>query len=261
MPLRFRVLLALAAAFAAMLPAASAQALPPGAVNAVFASTASDKAVVAGVGFNAVTVNPYKTDLDAIAARGLRGIVWLGGYDNTLCQFSKNDTWIRDKVGAIRNHPAVIAYHIDDEPHGTECPAAPSQIRARSALVKSIDPDAVTVLTHYRDYEFARFAGSADVLGIVSYPCSWTGGCKLTKITDKVKAARAAGWTRLWGLPQTFGDEYYRMPSPAEFASILSTWDSAGVGGMFTYTWDKTDPDTLSLHPELWSVMRARTAL
>jgi hypothetical protein len=233
--------------------APNVQALPAGAVNGVFASTASNKAAVAGAGFNAVTVNPYAADLNAIAAHGLRGIVWLQGYDNGACAFAKPDSWVRDKIVAIRDHPAVAAYHLDDEPKSTECPGAPAQIAARSALVKSLDPGSLTLITHYRDHEFAAFAGAADVLGIVSYPCSFKSGCRFDKITDYAQAARAGGWERLWAVPQVFGNDYYRMPTPSELQTILTTWDNAGVEGSLAYTWDKTEPDTLSIHPELHS--------
>ena len=68
-----------------------------------------------------------------------------------------------------------------------------------------------------------------------------------------MRAARAAGWNRLWAVPQVFGNDYYRMPTPSELQTILTTWDNAGVEGSLAYTWDKTEPDTLSMHPELQS--------
>jgi hypothetical protein len=232
------------------LAAPAAQALPPGAVDGVFASSGSNKAQIASAGFNAVTVNPYAADLNAIAAHRLGGIVWLQGYDNGACKFSKNDAWVRDKLAAIKNHPGVVAYHIDDEPKSTECPGAPAQVAARSALVKSLDPGSLTLITHYRTYEFDDFRGAADVLGVVTYPCS-VKGCRLEKITEDVQAARTAGWQRLWAVPQVFGNDYYRIPTPVELGAILSTWDDAGVEGSLAYTWDKTESDTLSTHFEL----------
>ena len=67
-----RLALVLSAVFLG-LSAQTAQALPAGAVDGVFASTTSNKAAVAGAGFNAVTVNPYTADLNAIASSGLSG--------------------------------------------------------------------------------------------------------------------------------------------------------------------------------------------
>jgi len=234
--------------------APSAGALSAGAVNGVVASSAASKSTIASVGFNSVTVNPYVVALNAIQSRGLKGIVWLGGYDNDVCRFRKPNSWVRRKLDAIKSHPAVIAYQIDDEPKSTECPSAPSQIAARSKLVRSLDRGTLTVLTHYRSYEFRDFSNSADILGVVSYPCSHKYGCRYWKITADVQAARDAGWKRLWAMPQTFGDDYYRVPSASELQTILSTWNATGVEGSLTYVWDKTSPDTLSAHPELWSL-------
>ncbi len=230
----------------------SARALPPGAVHGVFASSESNKSAIASAGFNAVTLNPYVADLNAIRSRGLRGIVWLGGYDNDSCAFNKPDDWIRRKLKAIKRHSAVVAYQIDDEPKSTECPSAPSQIAARSKLVKSLDPGTLTVITHFRSSEFRDFANATDVLGVVSYPCSHEYGCRYWKIRADVRAARAGGWKRLWAVPQAFGDDYYRVPRPRELRRILSIWDRAGVEGSLAYEWDKNSPDALNVHPELW---------
>jgi hypothetical protein len=252
-----RIVLALSTLFLGV-SAPAAQAPSPPVVDAVFASSASSKAPIAGAGFNAVTVNPYVADLNAIAAHGLGGIVWLQGYDNGSCRFAKADSWVREKIKAIKNHAAVVAYHIDDEPKSTDCPGAPAQVAGRSALVKSLDPGSLTLITHYRDYEFDDFAGTVDVLGVVSYPCSIKSGCRYEKITQDVQSARNAGWQRLWAVPQVFGNDYYRVPTPSELETILATWDDAGVEGSLAYTWDKTDPDTLSMHPELQPAFRGR---
>jgi hypothetical protein len=242
------------------LAAPSARALPPGAVNGVIASSDASTSAIASAGFNAVTLNPYVKDLDAASARGLKGIVWLGGYDNESCEFAKPDRWIRRKLKAIRRHRAVVAYHVDDEPKSTECPSAPSQIAARSKLVKSLDRGALTVLTHFRSSEFRDFANVTDVLGVVSYPCSHEYGCRFWKIRADVRAARAGGWKRLWAVPQAFGDDYYRIPRPDELGRILAIWDRAGVEGSLAYEWDKSSPDALNVHPELWPLFGRRSS-
>jgi hypothetical protein len=250
-----RLLLVLLALLA--LTATPASALPPDAVYGVFASSTANKGTIASVGFNTVTTGPYTSELDAANARGLGGVVWLGGYVNEpTCQFAKSDSWIREKVMAIRNHPAVRGYQIDNEPHATQCPNAPAQIAARAALVRRLDPDPahVTLLALYRDYEFDDYAGATDVLRVGSYPCSHRNGCVYSKIPNKVAAARAAGWTRLWGSPQAFGDDYYRMPTASELRTILDIWEAQDVEGLLAYVWDKSDPDTLSMHPALWPV-------
>jgi hypothetical protein len=233
---------------------------PPSALYGIFASSSADRSQVANLGFNAVTVDARVPELDAAWAQGLAGVVWLGGYQNEpACQFVESDDWVRSHVLAIKDHPGVRGYQIDNEPHATECPGAPAQVRARAALVRSLDPSPAhpTMLAVYREYEFDDYAGATDVLRVGMYPCSHLYGCNLSRITQKVASARAAGWTRVWGSPQAFGDEYYRTPSPAELQAILDTWRAAGVTDLLSYVWDRTDPDTLSARPELWPVFKA----
>src|SRR5437588_1272975 len=65
---------------------------------------------IAAAGFNVVMTSPFKVNLDALQAHGLRGIVWLGQGYNTSCRWENDDTWIRSHVSAIAGHPAILAY-------------------------------------------------------------------------------------------------------------------------------------------------------
>src|SRR4029079_3926892 len=120
---------------------------------------------------------------------------------------------VRRKVRAIRSHPAVLAYEIDNEPHVYTCPGAPADIKHRVALVRSlVGPHVILYITLSRD--FAAFARTGvDLIRISAYPCSWSEGCVMRKIVDHVAAARAAGFKRIWGGTQTAGDGYYRPPT------------------------------------------------
>src|SRR3990172_1190295 len=44
----------------------------------------------AAIGFNYIDSGPYKDQLDALAARGLKGFIWLGGYSNATCHFNES---------------------------------------------------------------------------------------------------------------------------------------------------------------------------
>jgi hypothetical protein len=211
------------------------------------------------LGFDVITVSPDVARLDVLQANGLRGLIWLGGYDNATCQFVDNDDWVVAHVSAIKDHPAVLAYEIDNEPHFVDCPNAPSQMAARNALVKSLDPDALTYLTLYKD--FSAFLGSVDLIRISRYPCSYPDGCVYSKITDTVAAAEAAGWTRYWAGPQIFGDEYYKPPTPEELRMIFDTWRGTNAEAMVAYTWNYAGvSDPLNVHPELWDTVKAENA-
>jgi len=223
----------------------------------LFAGGDGDFATIRSIGFNAITTNTSLTDLDRAHANGLKALVWLGGFENEpTCAWRQSDAWVTEQVNKVKNHPAVIGYQIDNEPHAAECPDAPRFVRERAQLVRSLDPnlDHVTMMALYRSNEFDDYANATDVVRVGIYPCNVNTGCDPQRITTKVGVARMAGWTRLWGSPQAFGDAYYRIPTPAELQTILDTWRANGIENLFAYTWDVSDPVVLRDHPELWPV-------
>lgn len=212
------------------------------------------------VGFNVIDSGPYPDQMAALEAAGLKGMVWLGGYDNTTCRFNESDDWVASHVAAIAGDPAVAAYFIDDEPNSAACPSAPQQVAARSALVKSIDPVPPTLLVVYRMDQLPAFAGTVDVVGLDHYPCSYTHGCDYQIIDDEVAAADRLG-IRYWGVVQAFGDDYYRLPTADELREEFARWRASKMSGYLVYAWRSphdADPSLwLANHPELLSVLQA----
>ena len=224
-------------------------------VRGIYASWpyASESPTIAGLGFNAVSVGAFRDRLDYLQSLGLKGLVWLGGYDNTTCTFVYSDDEVRSHIAAINGDPAILAYEIDNEPHADACPTAPRQIRQRVALVRSlVGPNIILYITLSKN--FAAFADSGvDLIRISAYPCSWAHGCVMQKIVTKVTEARAAGFTRIWGGTQTAGDSYYRPPTPAELALIQQTWRDQGAEGYVAWAWDTHGTTTpLRTNTTLW---------
>ena len=159
-------------------------------------------------------------------------------------------------MNLVKDHPASVMYYIADEPH-TSCPDVVQQIRARSQLVRSIDPTALTAIAEDRPADVVALANTTDVMILSTYPCSHPQGCVLSKIDAALNSARTAGVRHVWAAPQSFGDEYYRVPTPGELQKLIERWKVGGVEGFFTYTWNCCgDPETLANHPELWDTWR-----
>jgi hypothetical protein len=237
----------------------SAATVSPWTVRGIYASWpfASEYPAVAGVGFNAVSVGAYRDRLDYLQSLGLKGLVWLGGYDNATCTFVWSDGEVRTHVEAINGHPAILAYEIDNEPHADSCPTAPRQIKQRVALVRSlVGPTVVLYLTLSKNFQ--AFADSGvDLIRISAYPCSYRYGCVMEKIVSKVAAARAGGFTRIWGGSQTAGDSYYRPPTPTELALIQQTWRDQGAEGYVAWAWDTHGTsDPLRTNTALWDAWK-----
>jgi hypothetical protein len=198
----------------------------------------------AALGFNAIDSGPYRDAMDELGQRGLKGIVWLGPYSNETCRFARSDKWIRTSVARIAGHKAVGAYFIDDEPDAEKCPSAPSQIKARAALVKSIDPRPPTLIVSYKVDQLERFAGTVDVIGLDHYPCSHRNGCDYSIIDEQAAAADRLG-IRYWGVVQAFGDDWYKLPTPHEVHSQFLYWRATKMEGylVFAWRWPKDKPD------------------
>jgi hypothetical protein len=222
----------------------------------IYTTTGADYARIAELGFRTVIVDPATAALDKIDSHGLTAMIYLGGYDKDACTFRWTDARVSQRVDLVKGHQASGMYYIADEPH-THCPKVVQQIRGRSELVKSIDPTATTAIAENKAGSFAPLANTTDVMILSIYPCSHPRGCVLSKIDAAMNAVRAAKVEHAWAAPQSFGDEYYRVPTPEELQAIIDRWRSAGVEGFFTYTWNCCgDPETLANHAELWDTWR-----
>jgi hypothetical protein len=239
-------------------------------VNGVYGRDSSPSGVdsIASAGFNTVPGSTDPSELDDLHDRGLRAVVWLGEYnrnrwgvedDVSRCRFLFDDDWIRDRVGLIAGHPAILAYQIADEPsYATQygCPVA-ADLTARSDLVKSIDPTKPTYTTVPTSngvdaFPYAAVAGTTDILGLVVFPCSYVwdtrGGCRYDLIDEAIAAADSAGIDRYWGVVQGFGDSWYRAPVYQELREQVERWDESRAEGTFILDWDGiSSMDTMQL--------------
>ena len=231
--------------------------------NGIYSSTEADPAAIHALGFEFAVASGYSENLDRFYAGGLKTLVWLGGYSQSSCSWSWSDDKIRERIADIKGHPGIYAYFLDDEPHaGPECPNTPAQVRARNALVKSLDPGTTTVITENRTEAFGPLANTTDVMGLVMYPCNYAHGCDWDKIPARVAMAESAGVARYWGVPQAFGDEYYRRPTADEMQRIIDQWNATRAELDLAYAWDCCSDPMFGLNdaPELWELWRSENA-
>jgi VanZ family protein len=242
-----------------------AQATPPPPVRGVYGSCSDGYRTVLAAGFNAVTVGAYREELDVLAASGLQGVVWLGAWDDASCTFEYDDDWVISHVEAIREHPAILAYQITDEPKASDCPSAPAAMAARSALVKSIDPTKPTYLVVQASdgesqHPYEKFVGTTDIMGVDIYPCSFENGCRMEKIDQAIAALEQDDVPRYWALIQAFEDGYYRMPSPAELHAQFARWRSSDMEGYFVFSLNYEN-DQLESHRDVLAALREENAV
>ena len=202
---------------------------------------------IAQAGFNTVIEGAYVQLLDEVAADGLNAIVWVGPYNEDTCEFEKDDAWIREYVGNVAGHEAILAYYIDDEPGRARvegCPNVVNQVRERSDLVKSIDPGATTFLAlaagdGQEDYPWQYFTDTVDILGLVVYPCNVQKGCTFDHIQNAIDEAESDGVDRYWAIIQAFGDHWYKQPTYDELQDQINYWaDNSSMEGYLLFKWE-----------------------
>jgi hypothetical protein len=216
---------------------------------------------IIAAGFTVVDRGAYQDALDALPS-GTKGWVWLGDYDNTTCTWEKSDDWIRSHVSAIAGHPKIAGYYIADEPHVWECSRAPSDVRARATLVKSLDPGPPTFIVlqpHSPGNPYTPYVGTVDVIGVERFPCSYDNGCVMTKIDDAIQLAAEAGVPRYWAIIQAFADSYYRLPTADELREEFRRWRLSRMEGYLVFSWNY-GTETLDNHPDLVEVLKAENA-
>ena len=182
----------------------------------------------------ALGYNVFDTSASGVATlpAGVQGLVWLGQKCPTPA-----DAAFRSVVDRLASNPRVFGYYLSDEPHVADCPRAAAALASRADYIRSKSRGAqksFIVLSRIADYGPLRPAAShVDLVGIDPYPCSVASpGCPVTKIRDKVTAARRAGIPLAAIVPvhQAFGQQniaggYYRLPTAAQMRAMLAEWD------------------------------------
>ena len=155
-------------------------------------------------GINVGGVEKVRAYLDALAARHLKIIysikdVYAGteGYYEPVLGFRGEEAIVRGIVPLFRDHPALLAWYLNDEFPLT----MRDRLDARQQLVRQLDPNHPTWAVLYQVDEFYGYLNSADVLGADPYPVSEKPVTMAADWTRKC-AAVSDGLRPLWMVPQ-----------------------------------------------------------
>jgi hypothetical protein len=175
---------------------------------------------------------------------GVQSVFWLGQKCPTPA-----DSTFKAKVDALASNPKVFAYYLSDEPHIGDCPGGPAALRSRADYIRAASDGrqkSFIVLSKVADYKpFAPASSHVDLVGLDPYPCSIAHPqCDLSKIGEKVAAARAAGvqLTAIVPVYQAFGQErttshYYNQPTATQEHAILTEWKRLVPSPVMDYTY------------------------
>jgi len=224
-------------------PAASSASFVRGAYGKD--SSGTGFGLMAANGFNSVMTGPYRELVDPLAKQGLKGVVWLGNFQNSpRCAFDRDDATITKLVKPLAGDTGVLAYYLGDEPHVSECPTAPALFKQRTDLVHSLDPGSKTFTViqaseHGIAHDYEPWAAAVDIIGFDVYPCSRASAtCDFGLIDSAISAIKSAGITMYWAIVQDFQDCYYRLPSAQEIATQFEHWGRSAMSGYFVFSWN-----------------------
>jgi len=223
----------------------------------IFSSDSAPTAV-ASHGWNLLDVSSQSA-ADQLPGR-TRGMMYMGDYDNSTCDWEVSDIELTAKVAAMAGDPKVAGYYFSDEPDPHACPTAPGQHRARSQLIHSLDPgNKMTVMTmdsnsgHASLDQIPLWVGAADYVGLDPYPCYHGAPCKYAWINAIIEAADRAGLS-YWGVVQAFQDSTWRWPTAREERHMLCQWANSRESGYVVFSWTWAG-QSLSNRPRLLRVL------
>ena len=225
--------------------------------------------VIASKGFNLIDSTPSNVD-DLTGS--LKGLTWIGDYDNTRCSWDVSDSTLTSAVTAHKDDPRVGVWFISDEPDPLSCPNAYTQHKTRSDRIHSIDPDTPTLIVLDSNSgqqsldQLPGWKGTADVLGLDPYPCYQGKSCDYAWIDTVAQKADAAGLP-YWGVVQAFGDPpgggQWRLPTADELHQELVHWRATHMRGYLVFAWrwpSGTSSLWLANHPELQQLLSVENA-
>ena len=144
------------------------------------------------------------------------------------------------QVAAVRDHPAVLAWYLNDELPLT----VHDQLLRRNELIKAADPDHPTWSVLYQVPVIDRYADTADVLGTDPYPIPRALPAMAGQWTAQTLAAKG-GAGAIWQVPQVFDWAAYteqgvrdpRPPTLQEMRTMAYQCLAAGAKGLIFYSW------------------------
>jgi hypothetical protein len=212
---------------------------------------------IAAARFNTVQANPWPETLSQITARGLKAIVWVGGWSNSRCAWDVPDGQLSARINSIKESPAILVYYLADQPSFSSCPNAPATFARRTSLIHKLHPGSKTfaVIASWDrgPVDYLRWQNAVDVLGFTLYPCHFLNGdnstaktkirqpCDFAGMTDNgIQRIEQAGITGYIGVLQDFQDCFYELPTNEDLITQVKHWQQLAfhMNGYLFFSWN-----------------------
>lgn len=188
-----------------------------------------------------------REDMDLVDAHGLKVIysvkdcyAFLGHLGDAIKTEADEQPFITNKVESLRDHPALLAWYLNDEAPLTQL----DRLILHKEWVEELDPNHPTWSVLYQIGEIGGYFDTCHAIGTDPYP-----------IPEK-PAAMAGEWTRktveamhgarpVWMVPQVFNwgayreekADQYRQPTIEEVRNMTWQCIAEGANGLIFYSW------------------------
>ncbi len=211
---------------------------------------------------NAGGLDKVRAYLDDLAARNLKIIyeisnVYAGTeyFSEQVLGFLGEDAIVRGVVGAFKDHPALLAWYVNDE----RSLGMRDRLDARQRLVRQLDPQHPTWAVLNKEGQFYGYLNSTDVLGADPYPISHPNvtrrrhGVTLASDWTRECAAVSDSQRPLWMVPQAMDwacyheehAEKHRAPTLDEEMVMTYLCLINGAHGLIYYSYQDLMRDRL----------------
>lgn len=192
---------------------------------------------------------PNSKDLmDLCHAKGLKVIYSVKDIYSGTCWAPKGikteadeTRYIKDRVNRFKNHPALLAWYLNDELPLTMLP----RLAARRDLMEKLDPGHPGWSVLYQYNSIREYMPSFDVVGTDPYPIPSKPAAMATEWTKKTVRG-TLGCKPVWQVPQAFNWAGYRKtpeekakcraPTEAELRSMCWQCIANGANGLVMYS-------------------------
>ena len=151
--------------------------------------------------------------------------------------------WVDNHVKTFKDHPAVLAWYINDELG----PEWLDKLQLRYDHVRAIDPDHPAFMVLYQIGKINQYAGTYDVMGTDPYPVAGKEPKPISMVADWTSSTRRDTFGKaVWQAPQIFDWSAYqvfkgvkhRAPTEAEIRNMVWQCAVAGANGVCTYNYN-----------------------
>ena len=211
---------------------------------------------------------PTRAEMDYVHSKGLKMIytlkdtyVGLGSAkERGITNESSEVAYITRHVNEFKNHPALLAWYINDE-LGLDWI---KRLAAHRDLFERLDGDHPTWVAHYMVEDIRSHLPGFDVIGSDPYPICQTGDPQISQVMEHTRITRRGvfGARAMWQILQAFDWGAYRVkdkdktrpPTFDEMRNMAWQFIAEGANGLVFYAYDSWEKMKWRTPPEeMWS--------